>query len=58
MVILKPGMFVSGIECFKRLIVLIVEVAIIDRAKQSGYSEKSVMGYEGISFFRQLFIFL
>ncbi len=58
MVILKPGMFVSGKECFLTVICLIVDVVIIGRSKQSGYSKKAVMGYEGTSFSRRVINFL
>ncbi len=42
---------------FWKVICLIVDVVIIDRPKESGYSEKAVLGYEGTSLSRRLFIF-
>jgi hypothetical protein len=43
---------------FLTVICLIVDVVIIDRPKQSGYSKKAVMGYEGTSFSRRVIYFL
>jgi hypothetical protein len=42
---------------FWTVICLIVDVAIIGRAKQSWYSEKTVRGYEGAKFFQAGYLF-
>ncbi len=54
----EAGYVRQWLRMFWTVICLIVDVVIIDRPKQSGYSEKAVMGYEGISLSRRVIYFL